>query len=264
YQPRTWVTVLWHFLVLLVVSLACHGELALGRPSPARLTEFYLLISLGGVLGGVVNALIAPLVWSSLAEYPLAIVLACVLVRRRAPGWPPARLADFILALAVTALALVLYSEPLGARVDTAFLVRVFDPGSDVVIHWLNPAERLVNKVLIYAPPLAACFLLRRRPIALGLALAGVLLAANFVDARNSEEIHRARSFFGVLRVTRDRDDKGYTELRHGTTLHGRQANDPARRAEALSYYHRQGPIAQLFAELDRRWSHLRIAVIGL
>ncbi len=96
------------------------------------------------------------------------------------------------------------------------------------------------------------------------MALAGVFVVASFVDARNSEEIRRARSFFGVLRVTRDKDDKGYTELRHGTTLHGRQANDPERRAEPLSYYHREGPIGQLFDELHRRAPSLRIAVIGL
>ena len=59
-QPRIWITVLWHLLVLLVVALACHGALALDRPSPRHLTEFYLLISVGGVLGGLFNALIAP------------------------------------------------------------------------------------------------------------------------------------------------------------------------------------------------------------
>jgi SAM-dependent methyltransferase len=128
----------------------------------------------------------------------------------------------------------------------------------------LYPVERFVRNVVEYAPPLVACFFLRRRPLALGVALAGVLAVSNFVDARNNEEIRRTRSFFGVLRVTRDRDEKGYTELRHGTTLHGRQANDRARRGEPLSYYHRQGPIAQLFAELDRRKPALRIAVIGL
>ena len=56
-----------------------------------------------------------------------------------------------------------------------------------------------------------------------------------------------------MLRISRDRDEKGYTELRHGTTLHGRQSLEPTRRAEPLSYYHRKGPIGQLFAELDRR-----------
>ncbi len=124
--------------------------------------------------------------------------------------------------------------------------------------------ERLLKNVLEYGPPLVACFLLRRRPLALGLALAGMLLVDGFVDAKNSEEIRRARSFFGVLRVTRDRGEKGYTELRHGTTLHGRQAIEPARRGEPISYYHRQGPVGRLFADLDGRVPVLRMAVIGL
>jgi spermidine synthase len=84
------------------------------------------------------------------------------------------------------------------------------------------------------------------------------------VDARQSEQIHQDRSFFGVLRVSRDRDERGYTELRHGTTLHGRQSREPARRREPLAYYQRNGPIGQLFAELERRPGGLRIAVIGL
>ena len=266
YQPRNWVTALWHFLMLFVVALACHGELARDRPAPERLTEFYLLISVGGVLGGLVNALIAPVVFRSLLEYPLAMILACVLVASAGPkpAAPGDRLPSLVLAVGIVLLALVFYSESIAPRVDTAFVVRVFEPDSDLVTRWINPIERMLNKVLIYGAPLAACFLLRRRPLALGVALAGVFVVASFVDARNSEEIRRARSFFGVLRVTRDKDDKGYTELRHGTTLHGRQANDPARRGEPLSYYHRQGPIGQLFEELHRRSPSLRIAVIGL
>ncbi len=266
YHPRNWVTVLWHFLLLLAVSLACHGELALDRPSPRYLTGFYLLISVGGVLGGLFNALIAPVIFNSLVEYPLAMVLASVLVSRRlAPGRSrPAPVPDLAAALSVIALALILYSESVSIRVDFAFLGRVLDLGGETVADKLYPVERLFKKGLEYAPPLVACFLLRRRPLALGVALAGVLVVSSFVDAKNTEEIRRVRSFFGVLRVTRDRDDKGYTELRHGTTLHGRQAIEPARRGEPLSYYHRQGPIGQVFAELDGRAPVLRIAVIGL
>jgi spermidine synthase len=91
-----------------------------------------------------------------------------------------------------------------------------------------------------------------------------VLMVASFVESRNIEQIRQARSFFGVLRVTRDRQEKGYTELRHGTTLHGRQSLEAKRRGEPLSYYHRLGPMGQLFAELDRRAILRRIAVIGL
>ncbi len=157
YQPRSWVTVLWHFLLLFVVSLACHGELAIGRPSPRHLTEFYLLISVGGVLGGLANALIAPLVFNSLLEYPLAMVLACVLVAgaHAAPTGARARLLSVALPLGVIFLSLVLYSETLSLQVDPAFLIRVFDPGSHVVTTWINPTERLMNKLLTYGVPLA-------------------------------------------------------------------------------------------------------------
>jgi len=267
FPQRIWVTALWHFLLLLVVALACHGELAHDRPSPTHLTEFYLLISVGGVLGGFFNALVAPVVFTSLAEYPLAMVLACMLVIRRRPrpsAMARAPLVAVAVSLGVSALALILYSSSLTIRLDFAFIVRAIGLTSTRIAEWLTVIEPPLNKFLVYGPPLLACFLWRRRPVVLGLALAGVLVAAGFVDANKGDRIRQTRSFFGVLRVSRDSDEKGYTELRHGTTLHGRQSLDPTRRAEPLSYYHRQGPIGQIFAELDRRDGGRRMAVIGL
>jgi SAM-dependent methyltransferase len=264
---RIWVIVLWHFGLLFVLALACHGALALDRPGPRHLTEFYLLISVGGVLGGLFNALVAPLVFSSLIEYPLMMVLACVLLaatRSAALGLGGGARRALLAVAAAAALALVLYSESATLRVDLAFLERVLDLSAERVSDWLDPAERLVNKLLIYGPPLAVAWFLRRRPLHLGLALASVLLISGFVDARNSDQIRQSRSFFGVLRISRDRDPKGYTELRHGTTLHGRQSLEPSRRAEPLSYYQRKGPIGQLFAELDRRPGSRHMAVVGL
>ena len=265
---RIWITVLWHFGLLFVIALACHGALALDRPAPRHLTEFYLLISVGGVLGGLFNALLAPLIFSSLIEYPLMMVLACVLLRAgrggAGLGLGPGALRAAVSVLLVAALALVLYSESATLRVDFSFLARVLEWSSARVGDWLDPIERPLNKLLIYGPPLGLAWLLRRRPLHLGLALAAVLLVAGFVDARNSDQIRQSRSFFGVLRISRDRDEKGYTELRHGTTLHGRQSLEPSRRAEPLSYYQRKGPIGQLFVELDRRPGAVRMAVIGL
>ena len=267
FRQRIWISVLWHLLLLLVVAIACHGELARDRPGPGRLTEFYLLISVGGVLGGLVNALVAPAVFSSLAEYPLVMVLACLLVGRRQvmpvkttdPGW-----LDVSYGLGVGALALLLYSDTFALRVDFTFVTRVLGITVGSVTSWLDTLEQSLNKVVVYAPPLVLCYLWRRRPFALGIGLLSVLLVAGFVESRNIAQIRQARSFFGVLRVTRDRQEKGYTELRHGTTLHGRQSVEGSRRGEPLSYYHRLGPMGQLFAELDRRVTLRRIAVIGL
>ena len=196
------------------------------------------------------------------------MVLACVLLRAERGdaglGLGPGALRAAALVLLVAALALVLYSESATLRVDFSFLARVLEWTSAQIGERLDPVERPLNKALIYGPPLVLAWLLRRRPLHLGLALAAVLLVAGFVDARNSDQILQRRSFFGVLRISRDRDPKGYTELRHGTTLHGRQSLEPSRRAEPLSYYQSKGPIGQLFAELDRRPGAVRMAVVGL
>ena len=261
---RIWVTALVHLLLLLVVALACHGELALRRPSPRYLTEFYLLIAVGGVLGGLFNALVSPMVFNSLAEYPLAMILACVLVLWRGLPPRPAPLLAVALPLGITALALLLYSSSLALRFDVSFLISALGVASTKMGAWLTNLEASVNKELVYGPPIVACFFLRRRPLALGLALAGVVVAAGYVDARKHDQILQTRSFFGILKVSRTEGEKGYTELRHGTTIHGRQSLDPARRSEPLSYYHRQSPIAQVFKELERRGGGLRTAVIGL
>ena len=53
----------------------CHQRLAARRPAPDRLTEFYLLMSLGGVVGGAFNALLAPVIFNKVWEYPLVLVL---------------------------------------------------------------------------------------------------------------------------------------------------------------------------------------------
>jgi hypothetical protein len=267
YRLRIWTTILCHVALLLVVALACHGELALRRPPPRRLTEYYLWIAVGGALGGLFNALVAPNVFTSLVEYPLAMVLACVLMARpRRVSWEPAlntALLTVELPLVVAALAFMLYSDSFTVRFDFGFINRVLALPTGVT-EWITTIERSVNKVLAFGPPLVICFLLRRRPVVLGLALIGVLVAAGYVDARKHDLVRQSRSFFGVLRVSRDRDEKGYTELRHGTTLHGRQSLDPARRTEPLSYYHRAGPIAQVVTELEERGTALRTAVVGL
>ncbi|MEA2241615.1 MAG: hypothetical protein QOD24_1171, partial [Solirubrobacteraceae bacterium] len=84
-----WVMVPIHLAGFFVVAVVCHGELARDRPPARWLTEFYLLISLGGALGGVFNALVAPALFDSLAEYPIALVLAALCLPGRPPLFPP-------------------------------------------------------------------------------------------------------------------------------------------------------------------------------
>ena len=77
-QPA-WFLILFHLLFLFAAALVCHGQLADDRPGARRLSEFYLWLALGGALGGLFNALLAPLVFRNVVEYPLVILLASYL-----------------------------------------------------------------------------------------------------------------------------------------------------------------------------------------
>ena len=90
--PVDWL-ILLHLVVLFVVAMACHGELAKDRPPAIQLTEFYVWISAGGVIGGMFNALLAPALFPTVLEYPVTLVVACALLPRqrflllRRPVW---------------------------------------------------------------------------------------------------------------------------------------------------------------------------------
>src|SRR5262245_44359022 len=104
-----WLLLPLHLLGLFVVALVCHGALAQERPPARYLTGFFLWMSLGGVLGGLFNALVAPQVFSGVAEYPLVLVAACLLLPRRdGAADAAARRRDLALPLAAGLLTAVL------------------------------------------------------------------------------------------------------------------------------------------------------------
>jgi hypothetical protein len=68
-----------HLATFFIAALLCHGELAMRRPSVARLTEFYILIAIGGMAGGLFNSIVAPLTFDRIIEYPLLFAAVCLL-----------------------------------------------------------------------------------------------------------------------------------------------------------------------------------------
>src|SRR6185295_11965068 len=91
-------------------ALVCHGELARQRPPPRHLTAFYMWMSAGGMIGGLAAGLIAPLVFNSVAEYPILIVLA--LLCRPGLALPHGR-AWRVWAGALTVAAVLLIASPI-------------------------------------------------------------------------------------------------------------------------------------------------------
>lgn len=222
-----------HLVCFFVIAMVCHGELAARRPQVQNLTEFYLYVSLGGVLGGLFNALVAPAIFPDIWEYPLMIVAACLIRPAGSGGGRGPMQRDILLPAILLAILLTLL-----------YLRNV-------------PAIAVIGALVLTALVLLQ-FSERRWRFALG--TAACLLVAQLATLQGTLET--ARSFFGVYRV-RLVDDGKVRVLQHGTTVHGAESTQPGSETVPLGYYTRDGGFGRFFTATAAR-SVRRVGVIGL
>jgi spermidine synthase len=262
-----WMTILLHLAALFVVAMVCHGELARRRPPALQLTAFYLWISVGGVLGGLFNALLAPLLFKTVAEYPLALVLACLLLPRAHPESPApwSRCLDLAVPVALAVLTLSLLSDVLVLHLYTDRLSALLHVAPDRLLaiskQWLKFDLAKLDMVLKFAVPVILCSFCAKRPVRFGLSVGALLLVSLLWQDTDSAVLYRERSFFGILKVERTGNTH---KLLHSTTLHGMQNRDPFYQRTPLTYYHPNGPIGQVFTALAGTTMLQHIALIGL
>ena len=239
-----------HLLTFFAGALVCHGALAQSRPDARGLTVFYLALALGGVLGGMFNALIAPVLFDRIAEYPLAIVLGCLAL----PAVPPSR--GIPLPRVWTTISRhSLWAIPLGIFGLIALLVRNVCGVESTPLGAM--LELLASGLVVFA-----WYRHRSRPARFALSLGAALLASGLSEGLDGRVLFRERNFFGTVRVTAAATPRGEVHrLFHGNTLHGQQALDPALRREPLAYFHRSGPIGQVFSALH---APRNVAIVGL
>ena len=215
------VVILVHIGALFLASLALHGTLADRRPPAARLTEFFLIMSLGGVLGSAFNALVAPIIFPTVIEYPLMLAIALILRHVTTPNRDDLR---------QNVPALVALS-----------VVTVLTLGLGILGQ--EPPEMLSRGLLAIVLVIAILFATSRWVPVLALVTAlSIGWIANPVKNSFSE-----RGFFGVIKTT-DWDDRNVRLMLHGTTLHGAQLMKDTPRPTPLTYYHQAAPIGQAFA----------------
>lgn len=239
-----------HLLGFFFTALMCHQQMAARRPAPDRLTEFYLLLSLGGVLGGAFTALIAPVLFETVLEYPLVMVLVCL--ARPWLGDRPAKrevwlmTAGLVIAVFVPLLFEMLrYNPPLRAAFSDFGLT--------------STAQIILGGAAICA------FLIRDRVVMFTAVVAAMTMSAHHIG-RGYDWSLSERSFFGVMRVAVTPDPKMGGDvhvLMHGTTLHGAQARNPDFACAPTMYYAPTTPLGQAAELIQARGPGAVIGVVG-
>ncbi|MES2834015.1 MAG: fused MFS/spermidine synthase [Pseudomonadota bacterium] len=239
-----------HLGTFFFTALLCHQTLAARRPAPDRLTEFYLLMSLGGVVGGAFTALLAPVIFPTVWEYPLVLVLVGL-----ARPWGRGRfsLRDIYFVLGTAFMCLI---PPIGSEVirTTKALWPYFQ--SMTPLQWWQ---------IILGLAAIGAFMVRERALLFTACLAMIALSAQHA-ARGYDWSLTERSFFGVMRVAKINDaGLGGTVhvLMHGTTLHGSQPRSDAFDCIPTLYYAPATPIGQATEAIQSRGDHAKIGVVG-
>ena len=231
--------VLLHLCFLFVAGIVCHSRLAADRPKASHLPAFYLCLALGGMIGGLFNTLIAPTIFNTIVEYPLAIVLA-LLIRRPSDDYSIDRF-DLILPACIGLLTIGL-----------ALFVNRYDVSTGVAIG------------IVFGIPLVIInHRFRSRPVRFALAVGAVMLGSVVYSETQNRTLYVGRNFFGTLSVAFD-EASATRVLYHGNTIHGRQFTDPNLQCEPLSYFHREGPLGQIFDAFNSNPASPNVAVVGL
>ena len=254
-QP-VWLLLPLHLLGFFVTACVFHGELAKTRPPANHLTLFYFCLSLGGVLGGLFNAIAAPLVFPSVLEYPLILGLSLLLLRTYTESTKEEKETDKNKTLGLSKTLPISMGLLLGSLI-VGFQIKTF---SNNIIGLLFALVLLIGIRYAFAI----------HPIRFVAGLALIVLLSQFSIPSMGGILDTERSFFGVNRVLNDQE-RGYHILLHGTTVHGKQSLDPQRRREPLTYFYPTGPIGQFFASLKSNEGGVtttkppsKIAVMGL
>ncbi|PZQ63328.1 MAG: spermidine synthase [Phenylobacterium zucineum] len=245
-----------HLAAFFLTALMCHQRLVAKRPDPAHLTEFYLCLSLGGVVGGAFNAFLAPVIFNDVWEYAIVLALSCL-----ARPWGNLNKVPIsvwvMLVVGVVAAILTPISVTFASRhLTTETVVGAFDQSE---LFDMGMKTMLCLAVI--------CAFMVRRFAIFFFAIIAILSYAAETTADRTDTRASWRSFFGVLKrsETYVPGIGGQVKmLAHGTTLHGAQAQTEAYRCRPMVYYTPRTPIGQVFTTKQAAAPNLRIGAVGL
>jgi hypothetical protein len=243
-----WLTIIaLNLVAFALLTLMCHGELYARRPSPRRLTEFYLCTSFGGVIGGAFAGLLAPQIFNGNYEYPILIALALLCTPGHFHGGVRKALTGALPWLAISMVLALVWS----------------------ITRYQPPATLELAFQILLALLAAAMLFQRQRPMRF-FGLVVLSFAVTALWRPGIAPIETARSFFGVHKVAEINGGSARV-LYHGTTIHGAQRlrnNDGTPVTGPLlpqTYYYPGGPFAEAIGAARTARGNLdHVAVVGL
>jgi SAM-dependent methyltransferase len=253
---------------LFLACMFCHGELYRLKPPPRQLTSFYLSISAGGALGGLLVAVVAPAVFNDYHELPLGLWLLTYLggvVCIRHASRTLAIATGVGLALVTVALPVVRaqFRDGLTFGDELLFLYRyygwfIFGGLAIFVGCTLDGATKALSRSWL---PRMGGFVMALSVVA------GLCVIVQWQRSRGGDVVEASRNFYGTLKVyDYDADDPEgrYLELLHGATIHGIQfvADDKAMRH--TTYYGETSGVGLALRHLPVEAGHRRIGLVGL
>ena len=232
--------------IFTVLAFALHGWLAAARPVPAKLTQFYLCLSIGGALGGAFNALAAPLLFTETLEYPLSLLAAGITAlalwaKHLRMEWKAQAQMGYRVLRCMIPASIVLYV--IGTAMDTSERSHMANLSMAVCFG-------AMMVVLIFRRYVPACLA--------GLVVGATLLVAN-ITHQGSAMLFKERSFFGVWKVF-DKPEENARFLMHNTTIHSAQYLKQIGKPSTLSYY---TPLREVVRSLPTLRHH-PMALMGL
>ncbi len=256
YAVTIWELMTAHVVILFACALLCHTALADNRPSTKYLTEFYFIVALGGVIGGIFTAIVAPAIFKTIFEYPL-LVAAVAFFRSPKSDGRKFRTSDLAWVAGYAALVIAAISILNWQKVDTTSFQISFNP-EDISRDSIWVAA--TGSILI-----TGILLLRKKVVAFALAFSALIIVLAIELPKNLENgtlIDIARDFFGVKKVLYDSSENA-RRLLHGDTLHGVEILDPEFIGVPVSYFHESSPIGDVMGLVGKR-EHSEIAIVGL
>jgi spermidine synthase len=227
-------------LVILIqvfsISYCCHRRLANNAPHTNHLTEYYLWISFGGMLGGIFNAFIAPNIFIASTEYLLVSIIAIAILPIIKKQISVKKFNKYIAVGIISFISLLILKEHI--------------------------SEELFLKSLYTLIPVIIILLISRTKTRLATIAVSSLIIIIFHGVLQENQLFKGRSFFGIYKVEKIAEQNVYTFM-HGTTLHGAQYINDNDRLKTATYYNTKGPVGNVMNYVNNL-AYNNIGIIGL